>query len=62
MEPLDETKTENSAKPVDATDEALSHIFAAVGAMSKLPPSRELSLAKTKIEEAEMWLQRADVA
>jgi len=41
---------------------ALAELQARLGLVSISSPSRELSLAATKIQEARMWLNEAEVA
>ena len=40
----------------DATAESIAD---AMGTLDQMPPSREASLVKTKLQEAQMWLQSA---
>lgn len=43
----------------DMLDVARQHIARAIDALGQLGPSREKSLAITKLEEADLWLTKA---
>ena len=53
-------KYDDPKRPV-FRDDIENHLIDAMNRTNELTPSRELSLVKTKIEEAQLWLTKAKV-